>query len=191
MDRRKIIIMVVMLGVLVWAVTTSPLTKRLFGRSSTPARPAPVVGALAPLTASPPRSGAGSGSVPGAPVTPLSPAEMAALQKRDTAPWARDPFFTAAEERELAKAKVVSVPVQPLAPLPSYTVKTILISGTEKVATLDGRPVGEGDVIGEERVVEIRADAVVLERAGQRRRVLLPGGGVPIHDAGSSPVRAP
>jgi hypothetical protein len=189
MDRRKIIIMVVVLGALVWAVTSSPLTKRLFGRPTTPPQPAPVVGALAPLTDSQPRSVAASGSAPAAPVTPLSPAEMVALQKRDTAPWTRDPFFTAAEERELATPKVVSAPVQPPAPLPSYTVKTILIAGTEKVATLDGRLVGEGDVIGEERVVEIRADAVVLERAGQRRRVLLPGGSVPIDDAGPSTAR--
>jgi hypothetical protein len=188
MDRRKII-MVVLLGALVWAVTSSPLTKRLFGRPTTPPRPAAIVGALAPLTDSSPRSVAASESAPRAPVTPLSPAEMAALQKRSSTPWTRDPFFTAAEERELASPKVVSVPVQPPAPLPSYAVKTILIAGTEKVATLDGRLVGEGDVIGEERVVEIREDAVVLERAGQRRRVLLPGGRVPIDDAGPSAAR--
>lgn len=189
MDRRRIVIMVVLLGTLVWAVTSSPLTKRLFGRPTTPPRPAPIVGALAPLTDSPPRGAATSGSAPRAPITPLSPAEMVALQKREAAPWTRDPFFTAAEERELAAPKVVSAPVPPPAPLPSYTVKTILIAGTEKVATLGGQLVAEGDVIGEERVVEIRADAVVLERAGQRRRVLLPGGGVPIDDASPSTAR--
>jgi hypothetical protein len=189
MERRKIIIMVVVLGALVWAVTSSPLTKRLFGRPSTPPRPAPFVGALGPLTDSAPRSVAASGSAPAAPVTPLSPAEMVALQNRQATAWTRDPFFTAAEERALAAPKVASALVRPPAPLPSYTVKTILISGTEKVATLDGRLVSEGDAIGEERVVEIRPDAVVLERAGQRRRLSLPGGTVSIDDASPSTAR--
>jgi hypothetical protein len=188
MDRRRIIIMVVLLGGLVWAVTSSPLTKRLFG-GRTPARPAPapIVGALGPLTNQP--AAAAPTPVPSTPATPLSSEELGQWRGRHATAWSRDPFFTAAEEQALATPKVATAPVTPPAPLPAYTVKAILISGADKVAALNGRLVSEGDAIGEERVVEIRPDAVVLERGGQRRRLAILGGTTPIQDAGASAAR--
>lgn len=182
--------MAVLLSALVWAVTSSPLTRRLFGSSTPPPRPAPIVGALGPLTdQTRPTSGPATATTPATPTSPLSAAEAAAWHERHAADWRRDPFFTAAEEEALASPKVKTEPAKPPAPLPAYTVKTIMISGGDKVASVGGRLVSEGDTIGEERVVEIRPDVVVLERAGERRRIALPGGSVAIDDTGRSAAR--
>lgn len=180
MDVRRVVIMAVLLLALVWALMTSPLTKRF--RGGTPARVSVPPGALStdadqPVIAQPT---AGTKLAPG---TPLAKDELTRWREHYATAWRRDPFFTGAEEKAMLAPKTAATQAKaaaPPAPLPSYTVKAILISDAGKVATLDGRLVSEGEPIGEERVVEIRQDGVILERAGQRRRIGLPGGATTI-----------
>lgn len=182
MDVRRVVIMAVLLGGLVWAFMTSPLTKRFRGGSAT-FRPAP--GALAVARPGQPGASQPTASARSAPASPIPPEEIRRWQERYATAWQRDPFFTAPEEKALAAPKAEKKTDAPPTPLPSYTVKAILISSAGKVATLNGQLVGEGEPIGEERVVEIRPDAVILERAGQRRRIGLPGGATPITETSS------
>lgn len=178
MDIKRVAIMVVLLGALAWAVTTSPLTKRLFGE---PARRPVSVGALAPLGQQP--AGAPTAGAPAlaTPTTPLSRDQVAQWRQEHGTAWRRDPFFTAEEERVLFGPKAAGAHTgPPPPPPPEYKVKAILIAGADKLAALDGRLVSEGEALGDERVVEIRPDSVVLERFGQRRRLSLPGGSTPI-----------
>lgn len=186
MDVRRVVIMAVLLLALVWAFMTSPLTKRFRGGSATfqPAVPGAFVAQPGQPTTVQPTAPART-----APVTPLPKDEIRQWQERYATAWRRDPFFTAAEEQALADPKAVKKAAAPQAPLPSYTVKAILISSAGKVATLDGHLVSEGEPIGEERVVEIRPDAVILERAGQRRRISLPGGTTPIAETDARRTR--
>ena len=183
MDVRRTVFMVVLLGGLVWAVMTSPLTKRLI--VGPPARP--VLRSALSSEAEQPSVAPATASVPSPPTTPLSRDQLTLLRQRDDTAWRRDPFFTAAEERALASPALVTPPKPeaPPGPLPSYVVKMILISEAGKIAALDGRLVSEGESIGEERVAEIRPDSVVLERGGQRRRITLVGGGIPTIETSS------
>lgn len=185
MDVRRVVIMVVLLVGLVWAFMTSPLTKRF--RGGTTARPAVPPGALSLDTEQPTAAPTSVAATRAAPAKALSKDEVARWRERYDGTWRRDPFFTAEEERALAAPKVAlqQAKTAPPTPLPTYTVRAILISDAGKVATLDGRLVSEGEPIGEERVVEIRPDAVILEHAGQRRRIGLPGGATAITESDS------
>jgi hypothetical protein len=168
-DFRRLAIAGVLLGTLVWGFYTSPLTKRFFQKKQPVAR----ARVQAPLQAQASTSAA-RGEAPR-----LALDELAAWRARFAHAWDRDPFFTAQEEQALRAPKVASAPVQRAsAPLPSYTVKAVVISDSAKVATIDGRLVSEGEMLGEERVVEIQPDGVILERAGQRRRIEIAGGAV-------------
>lgn len=176
MDVRRVVIMAVLLVALVWAFMTSPLTKRF--RGGTPARVSVPPGALSTDADQPAAVRAPTAS-PAAPATAIAKEELAQWRERHATAWRRDPFFTGAEEKAMLAPKTAATQAKaaaPPAPLPSYTVKAILISDAGKVAALDGRLVSEGEPIGEERVVEIRPDGVILERGGQRRRIGLPGG---------------
>lgn len=169
MDFRRLAIAGVLLGTLVWGFYTSPLTKRFFQKK----QPAARARVQAPLQAQASTSAA-RGEAPR-----LASDELAAWRARFSHAWDRDPFFTAEEEQALRAPKVASAPVQRAsAPLPSYTVKAVVISDSAKVATIDGRLVSEGEMLGEERVVEIQPNGVILERAGQRRRIEIAGGAV-------------
>lgn len=183
MDVKRVAIMAILLGGLVWAFMTSPLTKRFRGETTTfrPAAP----GAFAVAQPGQPATAQPTAPARSSPATPIPPEEIRRWQDRYATAWQRDPFFTAPEEKALAAPKVAKKPEAPPTPLPSYAVKAILISGAGKVATLNGQLVSEGEPIGEERVVEIRPDGVILERGGQRRRISLPGGTTPIGETSS------
>ena len=184
MDVRRIVIMVILLGGLVWAWFTSPLTKGLRGGAARrPAVQAPLKLDGGPISAAQPTTSFQSSGA-----SPLSRDALAQWRQRYENAWRRDPFMTAEEEQALLSPKGAPAPSQPAAPPappPSYTLKVVLISEAGNVAALDGRLVGEGERIGEERVVEIRRDGVVLERAGQRRTISLPGGATPIAETES------
>lgn len=183
MDVRRVAVMAILLGGLVWAFMTSPLTKGLRGGGGATFRPA-APGAFVTQPGQP-AAAQPTASARSAPATPIPPEEIRQWRDRYATAWQRDPFFTAPEEQALAAPKGEKKTAAPPTPLPSYTVKAILISGAGKVATLNGQLVSEGEPIGEERVVEIRPDAVILERAGQRRRISLPGGTTPIGETSS------
>jgi hypothetical protein len=160
-DRRRIILWGILGVALLVTVTTSPLTKALFGsRTAAPIRPPAAPGAVTPPPA--PR-----------PAPTLTEEELVAWRAQHTDAWKRDPFFTLEEERALASALPPSRPAPVVAAadpaLPSYTVKLVMISGTTRVAAIDGRLVSEGEMLGEERVAQIQMDGVVLERGGRRR----------------------
>lgn len=176
MDIRRVLFMGVLVVGLVYAWMTSPLTKQF--RGGAPRRPAPQA-----LRAGGGQPGVVQSAPSGSAAQPLSQEELTQWRQRYDSAWRRDPFLTAEEERALLAPKGASTQAKstaPTAPLPSYSVRAILISEAGKVATLDGHLVSEGELIGEERLVEIRPDGVVLERAGQRRRIGLPGGATPI-----------
>lgn len=172
MDFRRIALFGLLLVTFVWALYTSPLTKGLFQKKR-PAAPARV---SAPLASPQAKAAPALEKAP-----PLSEDELGAWRQRYASAWSRDPFFTAEEEGALRAPKVAkAAPPAPPPPLPSYTVKAVLIAGSAKVATIDGRLISEGEMLGDERVVEIQPDGVILERAGLRRRVEIVGGTTPL-----------
>lgn len=80
--------------------------------------------------------------------------------RAEASAWGRNPFLTEAETlKPLIPAREAVVP----------TVRAIIIGRPKPVATIDGKVVTVGDKIGEEKVVEIREDSVVLETDGGRR----------------------
>lgn len=188
MDLRRIVIMVVLVAGFVWAWMTSPLTKRLRGESAR----RPVAQAPLPIGGGPPQVAQPTAGSPSSEASPLSKTALAEWRQRHDQAWRRDPFLTAEEEQALLAPKAPPVQAKsgvssPPAPLPSYKLRTVLISEAGKVAALDGRLVSEGDLIGEEKVVEIRPDGVVLESAGRRRHISLPGGTAPIAESEPRP----
>ena len=72
--------------------------------------------------------------------------------------WGRNPFLTPEEEATGGRPGTKGLDV-----------KTIIVGEDKSVATLGRYTVSVGEKIGEEKVVEIRRDAVVLERNGRRR----------------------
>lgn len=191
MDVRRGLVTLALLGMLVWAWFNSPLTKRFRGGAAVrqPVAQAPLrIGGA-------PTPGAASGVAqpitpsPASPAVPLTREELDQWRERHENAWRRDPFLTAQEEQALLAPKPAA-PREPKAetPLPSYTLKAVLISGGEKVAALDGSLVSEGEQIGEERVVEIRPHSVILERDRKRRTISLPGGTTPIVETDSRKV---
>ena len=77
---------------------------------------------------------------------------------REAVHWGRNPFLTPEEEATGGRPGAKGLDV-----------KTIIVGDFKSVATLGGYTVSVGENIGEERVVEIRRDAVILERNGRRR----------------------
>jgi len=72
--------------------------------------------------------------------------------------WGRNPFLTPEEEATGGRPGTKGL-----------NIKTIIVGEDKSVATLGRYTVSVGESIGEEKVVEIRRDAVVLERNGRRR----------------------
>lgn len=188
MDMKRALITLVLLGGLVWAWFNSPLTKRF--RGGTAVARGPVVQAPLRIDGAETSTAQPATDAPSAPATPLTREELAQWRERHESAWRRDPFLTAQEERALLAPK--AGPIQPKTaappPLPSYTLRAVLISDGEKVAALDSSLVSEGEQIGEERVVEIRPHSVILERAGRRRTISLLGGTTPIAETDSRKV---
>jgi len=154
------------------------LVLRLRGGTSSKKAAAPVP---APVQATLPASATRPPSP--APITPpverFLPLETVQAWRATAAlPPRRNPFLTAEEERELALPPPIRPKVQlpvmedgPRRLLPDYRVRTIVISGDFKVASLNGILVSEGESIGGERVVAIRDREVVLDQGGVRRTI--------------------
>lgn len=94
--------------------------------------------------------------------------------------WGRDPFElpvgveivkkVSETEQKTIKEKEKRLP----------KVTCIFIKGLQKVATIDGKNCCEGDVMEDEKVVEILPDRVILEKGRERKEILLEGGNIPI-----------
>lgn len=167
-NRRQAVMLVAAIGTLLaWGYTLWPTSK-------------PV-----PRAAVAPAGATAQGGAP--PVADTQPAPR--LSAAELSMWGglyrvvrRDPFFTAAEIAAMNRPPTVerpaptpvALPARPL--LPAYTLKLVLTAGSEKMATIGDQVVKVGDRLGEERVVEILADAVVLARGSERRRLELATG---------------
>jgi type II secretory pathway component PulC len=93
--------------------------------------------------------------------------------------WGRNPFFRA-EEKVLPPAKVETkaMPSQPPSPpqlegRPPLKLEMIFGGNAQKAAILGGQFVMEGDKVGEEVVVRIESDRVILKKDGKRRTIKL------------------
>lgn len=163
--RRATLIVAAALTVLAWGY-------KLWPSGAAPRRPAVV----APAAAAQPAAAAETPPPP--PPPPLSASALktwVGLQRATR----RDPFFTTAEIDAMNRPPPASRPTTPVSapppppPLPTYTLKAIMTVGAERLAAIDDRVVKVGDMMGDERVVQILPDAVVLERGGQRRWLVL------------------
>jgi hypothetical protein len=90
------------------------------------------------------------------------------LEALSSGPWGRNPFLTPDEEAaHLGQAR----PADFSAEFAPREVRAILMSEGRRIANIDGHVVAEGDLIGKERVIEIRPHAVVLGH-GKRTRTI-------------------
>ncbi len=91
----------------------------------------------------------------------------------DQVPWKRNPFLTREEMNSLQKKGTSTVPSAPgvisLPVFPHWEVKSIFTSGSSRVATVNDHIVKVGDFLGEEMILEIREDSVVLGSKGKGR----------------------
>jgi hypothetical protein len=94
----------------------------------------------------------------------------------------RDPFLLPQGVRLLSKSDAALVAKGTLSapetkpidiPPPPLTVKAVLISDHVRLASIDRYIVTVGDSVGDEKVLEIRNDGVVLGKGDKRRTLLL------------------
>jgi len=117
--------------------------------------------------------------VPHGPVTssPDLTVKREELEALSSGPWGRNPFLTPDEEAALpGQARSVDFSAE-FAP---REVRAILMSEGKRIANIDGHVVAEGDLIGKERVLEIRPHAVVLGHGKRTRTVELTLPAVPV-----------
>lgn len=174
MVRGKVIllavgILVVGIGIRLW----------LSWKASTP-RPAAVSAPTAPAPQVAPQAEAPA-LAPPAPKAerPEVAIPRKALEALSSGPWGRNPFLTPAEEA--ASQQLVAKAPEATPGFATLRVRAILISEGRKIATINGHVVTEGDWVGQERVLEIRPQAVVLQKGADRRTVELEFPTVPIH----------
>lgn len=174
MDPRRLMLW----GVLVLSIVFTSYQVMCSG----PAAPAgQQTAAAAAPPASPPASPqgdpAGVAAPAAAPVPPLAATGLAAWRAGlGLGAAQRDPFFTAGELAAMGRPLTTDEPLPPpVEALPPRTLKLVLMEGAEGRALIDGQVVQVGDRVGEELVVEILPDSVVLERGGLRRRLQVPG----------------
>ncbi len=91
--------------------------------------------------------------------------------------WGRNPFFRGEERAPLPSEKTPGptreVKALPLHPIPSLKLEMIFTVDAQKVAILGGQYVKEGDKVGEEVVVKINSDKVILKKNGKQRAIKL------------------
>lgn len=107
-------------------------------------------------------------------MAPLPPAQiLSEPEKRSQLlAWGRNPFLTPEEEgkEQAPKGAKTAFPTPSSIPI---LVSAIILQGARKVATVNNQIVMVGDLLGEEKVLDIKADRVVLERNGKQREILL------------------
>lgn len=87
------------------------------------------------------------------------------------ASWGRDPFFISPKE--------MVAPVRER-PRSNLRITSIITNGPNRVATIGDSIVKEGEMVGVEKVVEIRENGVLLSRGGEKRFLEFPGSSVSI-----------
>jgi len=84
--------------------------------------------------------------------------------------WGRDPFASSWLQQESQAARAVSSDMGG----EELTVTLILMSETKKIVAINHKIYREGDMVRDEKIVSIKRDAVVLEKNGARRLLVLP-----------------
>lgn len=171
-DRRRIMLWALLVGSTLYTGYTF-ISRR---SAAPPVRPRTAAQAPAAASAGAPPAAAAKAATAEAAPQPAPPLEEAALTawRAKLGGGERDPFFTLAEIDAMNRPVVAQRPVAAPPPAPAtYTVKLIIMQGSEGRALIDGRVVRAGDMIGDERVVEIVPDGVVLERGRVRRNLPL------------------
>jgi hypothetical protein len=97
------------------------------------------------------------------------PPDLSSRQKAGAGGWGRDPFTSS-----WLNESSPNVPAMAVMNEDGLTVTLILISATKKIAVINHRICQEGDMVGDEKIVSIKRDAVVLEKNGARRVLPLP-----------------
>ncbi len=93
--------------------------------------------------------------------------------------WGRDPFQLPEGVKLVRKPSVTeSASGGKEEPLPKVT--CIFIKGSQKVATVNNKNCCEGDKMGDEKVVEILPDKVILEKGKAKREILIEGSNIPV-----------
>lgn len=179
MDREKIkqvlVLPLVFVGIfyVTWVLRTGSFG---FSMLFNPAAP-PIKTAAQPETkaAAPSQTqGKPSGAAPsGGPPTTPKPVEVTQGEASFKGPlpvpvidsWGRDPFVTPEE---------IASPVRaPLSP-PDLRITSIIIQGANRVVTIGDNVIREGEMVGAEKVVEIREGGIVLSRGEEQRFLELP-----------------
>ncbi len=89
------------------------------------------------------------------------------------------------EEKKVNQGKIImelpaQVTQEPETHFPPLKLKAILISEQLRLAAIEDRLVTEGTTIGQEEVLEIKPDRVILGRGAKRRTIYLPQSSVPL-----------
>jgi len=109
--------------------------------------------------------GQSKGEIPSPQKDPfLFPQGVRLLSKSDAAPATKG--TRSALETKPPETKPIDIP-------PPLTVKAVLMSDHVRLASIDGHIVSVGDSIGDEKVLEIGPDRVVLGKGDKRRTLLL------------------
>jgi hypothetical protein len=174
-DRRRVMLWVVLVVSTMYTSYTF-ISRRSAAsrvRPAAAAQPAPAAQSTSAAPASPDAAAPAPVNVVSPPAPPLAQSELTAWRAK-LGSGERDPFFTLAEIDAMNRPVAAPRPVEAPPPAPAtYIVKLIMMQGSEGRALIDGRVVRTGDMIGDERVVEIVPDAVVLERGRSRRSLPL------------------
>jgi hypothetical protein len=92
------------------------------------------------------------------------PPDVISRQEAAAGAWGRDPFASS----WLNESSTAAMSGEGL------TVTLILISATKKIAAINHRICQEGDMVGDEKIIAIKRDGVILEKNGTRRGLSLP-----------------
>lgn len=82
--------------------------------------------------------------------------------------WGRNPFLTV-EEISLLQKKGALLPDPRKILLPTWEVQAVLISNSSKVVIVNDHILTIGDFLGDERILEIKEDGIVLGKNGKKR----------------------
>jgi len=93
--------------------------------------------------------------------------------------WGRNPFFRTEERVKEVKALPTTPSLQEEVKAPSLKLEMIFTANAQRVAIVSGQSVKEGDKVGEEVVVRIDSDRVILKKDGKQRTVKLDPFSVP------------
>lgn len=87
----------------------------------------------------------------------------------DSAGLRRNPFAVPASQQPPAKPAAPARDAEPVVvPEPRFRLRAVLAAGSNSLANIDGRIVAAGEAIDGYRVIAIREQSVVLQRAGRR-----------------------